>query len=138
MKNIWKWLFFILLILVVFAVVGGIFNFRSMVLGNWYSDNPMSYPFNNNRGFDYQDRFDLRGGTYFSHPSMSMPFMFMPLMFLGAGSRLLPLVLIGLAAWGIYRLGVSKGQSQGVTPTNQKQPEATTSAPPSESEVEIK
>jgi len=137
MKNIWKWLFFILLILVVFAVAGGIFSFRSMLYGNWNPSNPMSYPFNNGN-FDYHDRFDLRGGNYFSQPSMSMPYMFMPFMFFGAASRLLPLVLIGLAAWGIYRLGFSKGQSHVVPPTSPKQPDATTAAPSSESEVEIK
>lgn len=137
MKNIWKVLFFILLVIVLVVILGGYLNLRTFAYGNWYFDNPMNYPFSD-RNFDYQDRFDMRSGTYFNNPSMGMPLMTMPFILFGMGTKFLPLVLLGLIVWGIYRLGVANGRNQVITTKTQATTDQPAQTAPPEQEVEIK
>lgn len=110
MKNIWKWLFFILLALVIIAGIVMAINIYSMATYGGYASGTMMTPFGG-RSFGFHDFDGMRGGY------TSFPFFILPFMLLGFGFRLLPLIFFGLIVWGIYRLGVSAGRKQHATPT---------------------
>lgn len=134
MKNIWKWLFFTLLVIVVLAILGMFSNFNMMTGYNGYGSGSMMSPFGG-RTFGYHDFNGMRGGY------SSFPFVAIPFMLLGFGFRLLPLIFFGLIVWGIYRLGVSSGRNQNSNSRTAEpiQPAAPATTPSeNEQEVEIK
>jgi hypothetical protein len=135
MKNTWKWILGIILVLVVVAALVAVpfvmrnymaANFNQPSVRNTTPANPQNPGFNNGpmmRGFNQQGR----GPNGFRGPMMGggrnfqrgfMPFGF-GLMFLGGLFHLaIPLLLLGLLLFGVYQLGKSTGirSVQVVTP----------------------
>ena len=98
MKNFWKW---ILGIVIVLVVLFGLGIGSRLLMGNFLPAGAVDFdglrhPMMGNRGFDYP------GGT--------LPYQGM--MHFGGGFMLLgwlvPLLLVGLLAYGAYRLGIRK------------------------------
>lgn len=129
MKNIWKWLFFILLAIVLVIIAIFVMNFSAMTQYHGTFGGTMMSPFGG-RTFGYHDFDGMRGGF----PS-GLSFAVLPLMFIGFLFRALPLVVFGLIIWGIYRLGVSSGRSQTATPVAPPAPKA--EPKPSEEPAEV-
>jgi hypothetical protein len=109
MKNIWKWVIGIVIVMVIIASVvcasvfvrnhmAGIRNdvgaFRS------YGFNPHMQP--GGQGFRFEDHGGMMQGYGYFHPM----FGFGSIFFRG----LIPLLLLGLLAYGIYRLGFHNAQ----------------------------
>jgi Na+-transporting methylmalonyl-CoA/oxaloacetate decarboxylase gamma subunit len=129
MKNIWKWILGVVLVLLVVTVLLAIpFAMRSYVLANNlpqtrdFYNGPMmrgvdgfgwmhpqmhggQYGFGGERGFFPRIGFGGRLGIF--------GFGFM---FLGLAFRLIPLLLLGLLFFGIYQLGKRSGRRSAMSP----------------------
>lgn len=135
MKNIWKWILGIVLVLVVIAALVAVpFFMRNYMAANFIRPNaqntvpsapanpanPANPGFNNGprmRGFGQQGRVPngfngfngpmMRGGRNFQRGFMPFGFGFM---FFGGLLRLaVPLLLLGLLLFGVYQLGKNAG-----------------------------
>lgn len=116
MKNIWKWLFFILLAIVLVAIAIFVMNFSAMAQYHGTYGSTMMSPFGG-RAFGYHDFDGMRGGFTYGFSLTTLPFMLFGFLF-----RFLPLIVFSLIIWGIYRLGVSSGRSQSATPETGPKP----------------
>ena len=108
MKNVWKWVIGIVIVLVIIAsvVCASVFVRNQMVgfrneVGTFqsYGFNPHMQP--GGQGFQFDDHGGMMRGFGYFHPMVGFGSMF----FRG----LLPLVLLGLLVYGVYRLGVNNG-----------------------------
>jgi hypothetical protein len=144
MKNAWKWILGVLLVLLVVAALvavpfamrsymaanpgvlaqGRVFNGGPMMRGNnGQQGNQPGFGFNGQRGPMMGGRGFERG---FSRFGGFGPFGF-GLMFLGGLLRLIPLALFGLLLYGVYQLGKRAGVRSVMIPAPAATPPAAAS-----------
>lgn len=148
MKNIWKWILGIILILVVVAALVAVpFIMRNAMAANFSlraaqqqtapGANPQAPGVNpqgnggpmmnrNFGGFGYQRGPMMGNGRNFGRGFPRLGFGFM---FLGGLLRLIPLALLGLLLYGVYQLGKRAGMRSTTVPA----PVSTQAEPPAAS-----
>jgi hypothetical protein len=158
MKNIWKWILGVVLVLVVIAALVAIpFVTRNYTLANGGANNlPQT------RGFYYRPMMRGFNGFGWMHPQMHgwqngfggargffpragfggrLGIFGFGFMVFGLAFRLIPLLLLGLLFYGIYQLGKRSGQHStmmpsGAGPSSVAPPQNDAAAPKSENTPE--
>jgi uncharacterized membrane protein len=132
MKNIWKWILGILLVLV---LASGLFYAGTLVANNGLvptlaGTNGWQHPMMGARGFDrgFDRGFERGFGPMMGGSGYFSPAIFLPIMFFGGLLRLiLPLGLFALVIWFVYQQGKKAGAgSASVAPAAESTPETPT------------